>query len=170
MISATCRVERVSFRSVNRRGLPGYDPGLQRHHILPRQLLSRRCFGRMFEAIGTNSVSFDDFRTNGMLLPAKEDTAVRFGLPLHRGPHRAYNQMVIERVGEIEGAWSRTHLDCPQRALLEALDDLSRLQRKLRDRLYEEPGRLILNSNDPLGYGFDFTELDAMAETLYSAR
>ncbi len=169
MFVASARATRIPFRSVNRRGHPGYDPGLQRHHILPRQLLSRRCFGRMFDSIGRNSVGFDDFRANGMLLPAKEDIAVRFGLPLHRGPHREYNQMVIERVGEIEGAWSRRYRVCPKKALLEALDDLSHLQRKLRDRLYEEPGRLILNSNDPLGYGFDFTELDAMAETLYGA-
>lgn len=62
----------IAFRAVNRRGAPGYDPSLQRHHLLPRQLLSRRCFGRMFALIGRERVGFDDFRTNGLLLPANE--------------------------------------------------------------------------------------------------
>lgn len=170
MLQVRSRNQRIPFRSVNNRGQPGYDPGLQRHHILPRQLLSRRCFGRMFDSLDKRRVGFDDFRANGMLLPAEEDAAVRFGLPLHRGPHRDYNEMVIERVGQIEETWSKASRDAPQTALLDALDDLSRLQNSLRNRLYEEPGRLILNTKDPLGYGFDFTELDAMAELLYRSQ
>lgn len=52
----------IAFRSVNRRGAPGYDPSLQRHHLLPRQLLSRRCFGPLFERIGRERVGFDEDR------------------------------------------------------------------------------------------------------------
>lgn len=91
--------ERLAFRAVNRRGAPGYQPGLQRHHLLPCQLLSKSCFGGMFDAIGRGRIGFDDFRRNGMLLPAREDAALRMALPLHRGPHRDYNAMVMERVG-----------------------------------------------------------------------
>jgi len=96
----------IPFRAVNLRGMPGYDPDLQRHHLLPRQLLTTRSFSRMLETIGTYRVGFDDFRANGMLLPTCEDSALRLRLPLHRGPHRHYNEMVIERVGQIERDWT----------------------------------------------------------------
>lgn len=44
------------------------------------------------------------------------------------------------------------------------------LQRALRRRLLE-PGyrRILLNRSDPLGSGVDFSELDAMADALWSA-
>jgi hypothetical protein len=77
----------IAFRAVNRRDAPGYDPSLQRHHLLPRQLLSRRCFGPMFDVIGREQSRFDDFRANGLLLPATEQATLRTGMPLHRGPH-----------------------------------------------------------------------------------
>lgn len=75
----------IAFRSVNARRRAGYDPGLQRHHLLPRQLLSQRCFGRMFAEVGRTRVGFDDFRRNGLLLPATESASVRTGMPLQRG-------------------------------------------------------------------------------------
>lgn len=75
----------LPFRAVNCRGKPGYDPALQRHHLLPRQLLSKRCFGRMFDSIGVRRIGFDDFRANGLLLPATESSALKMGMPLHRG-------------------------------------------------------------------------------------
>ena len=96
----------IAFRSVNVPGAPGYDPGLQRHHLLPRQLLSQRWFGAMFGAVGRAQVGFDDFRRNGLLLPATETASIRTGMPLHRGPHRRYNEVVIARVGRIEANWS----------------------------------------------------------------
>lgn len=68
---------RLSFRAVNRRGEPGYDAALQRHHILPRQLLAARCFAPLFAATGRERVGFDDFRRNGMLLPARSEAALR---------------------------------------------------------------------------------------------
>lgn len=167
MVVSSVRARRISFRSVNVRGQSGYDPGLQRHHILPRQLLSKRCFARFFSAVGRKRVGFDDFRRNGLLLPAREDAALRVGLPLHRGPHRDYNAMVIERVGQIEVSWSGQVARDPDEALREALMRMELLQRALRQRLLQDTRRLRLNRHDPLGTGFDFTELDAMAETLY---
>lgn len=43
------------------------------------------------------------------------------------------------------------------------------LQSALRRRLLSERRRMILNRKDPLGTGFDFTELDAMAEALWQS-
>lgn len=159
----------IPFRAVNRRGRFGYDPGLQRHHLLPRQLLSRNCFGRLFRTIERRRVGFDDFRSNGLLLPASEEGSLRTGMPLHRGPHRRYNELVIERVGRIEESWSRSRCIDPDIVNAEAAERLILLQSALRRRLLNERRRLVLNRKDPLGTGFDFTELDAMAEVLWAA-
>ena len=166
--SQRCRAA-IPFRQVNRRGSPDHDPGLQRHHILPRQILGRRCFGSMFDEIGRSSVGFDDFRANGLLLPATTEATYRTGMPLHRGPHRQYNELVIERVGRVEDQWSQTRLTDPERALVEALLRLRLLQSALRRMLLSARRRLLLNRKDPLGTGFDFTALDAMAEALWNA-
>jgi hypothetical protein len=160
--------DRLSFRAVNRRGEADHDPGLQRHHLLPRQLLGRRCFGVLFDNIGRERIGFDDFRSNGLLLPASDIAALRIGLPLHRGPHRTYNAMVIERVGQIEQGWSALRLKAPEIALGDASMRLALLQRALRRRLLDPlRHRLSLNRHDPLGHARDFAEIDAMAEALW---
>ncbi|MFN3864601.1 MAG: AHH domain-containing protein [Erythrobacter sp.] len=160
----------IAFRSVNRRGMPGYDPSLQRHHLLPRELLSRRCFGPLFDQLGREQMGFDDFRANGLLLPASEEATMRTGMPMHRGPHQRYNEVVIARVGRIEEDWSRLRLQNPEAALAEALMRLKLLQNALRRQLLAERRRIVLSRKDPLGTGFDFTELDAMAEALWAAQ
>ncbi len=160
----------LSFRAVNRRSAPDYDPGLQRHHLLPRQLLGKRCFGALFDTIGRERIGFDDFRSNGLLLPGSDSAAIRIGLPLHRGPHRDYSAMVIERVGQVEGGWSALRLKAPEVALDHALMRLGLLQRALRRRLLDPVRRrLSLSRHDPLGKAADFAELDAMAEALWGA-
>lgn len=123
----------------------------------------------MFAEIGRVPVGFDDFRANGLLLPATDEATVRTGMPLHRGPHRHYNELVIERVGRVEERWSHARQSDPEAALFEALLRLRLLQTALRRRLLSERRRMILNRKDPLGTGFDFTELDAMAEALWQA-
>lgn len=166
-MSATRRIA-LPFRAVNRKGFPGYDPALQRHHLLPCQLLSRASFGRLFAAVLAERAGFHDFRRNGLLLPARGAAAKRMGLPLHRGPHRHYNAVVIERVGQIEKRWTAAAPARPDSAGEEALFRLRLLQSALRRRLLDPPGsRMILNRHDPIGTGFDFAELDAMAERLW---
>ncbi len=123
----------------------------------------------MFDAIGRPQVGFEDFRANGLLLPTTDAATRRTGMPMHRGPHRQYNQLVIERVGRIETRWAEARKSDPDGALIEALMRLRLLQSALRRRLLSERRRMILNRKDPLGTGFDFTELDAMAQTLWDA-
>ena len=161
--------QRMSFRSVNRAGTPGFDSGLQRHHLLPRQLLTSRAFTPMLDALGRAHVDFEDFRRNGLLLPANDRAVLKIGLPLHRGPHRDYNAMVIERVGQIEAVWSATRPKAPEIALAVAYERLELLQRALRRRLLDQQRRLRLNRKDPLGSGYDFSELDKMAALLWPA-
>ena len=161
---------RLPFTAVNRNGFPGFDPGLQRHHLLPCALLSRACFSQMLEAIGRERLGFDDFRRNGLLLPASDAAAMRMGLPLHRGPHPFYNALVMERVGQVEAGWAMRRRLQPEAAITEAQMRLGLLQRALHRRLLDTVRkRLTLNRRDPLARGIDFTELDAMAEALWPA-
>ncbi len=122
----------------------------------------------MLETVGTERIGFDDFRSNGLLLPANDTAALRIGLPLHRGPHRTYNELVIERVGQIEAGWSAQRHRAPEAALLVAMQRLELLQRAMRRRLLDQQRRrFALNRHDPLGNGVDFAELDAMADQLW---
>ena len=143
---------------------------MQRHHLLPRQLLHMAAFADFLGSVGRQAIGFEDFRRNGLLLPARDCAVVRLGLPLHRGPHRNYNDMVIERVGQIEAQWQRARRKHADRAGEDVLYQLALLQKALRRRLLRPAGQhLRLNSNDPLGSGFDYRELDAMAERLWQA-
>ena len=164
------RRPRLPFRSVNCVGQPGYQPGMQRHHLLPRQLLARACFGKLLAEIGADHVGFDDFRRNGLLLPATGSSAVRLRLPLHRGPHGSYNEMVAQRIGCIEREWSRQRPRAPASSAAEALMRLRLLQQALRRRLLAvDRPPVRLNSAQPLGSGLDFTQLDSLADTLWAA-
>lgn len=120
--------KRLPFHSVNRRGCFGYCKDMQRHHLLPRQLLKADYFDRLFLSLGQRQIGFDDFRTNGLLLPATATAALSSGLPLHRGPHRLYNELVAQRVGRIEAGWNRAHLRTPLIAREEALMRVQLLQ------------------------------------------
>jgi hypothetical protein len=161
------RRPRLPFRNVNRRDEASYQPGMQRHHLLPRELLAARGLRPMLECVGRERLPFEDFRSNGLLLPATENAAIFVGLPLHRGPHRDYNAMVLDRVGAIESGWAERRLRRPEDALDEAVMRLVLLQGALRRRLLMERRRLRLNRGDPLGSGRDFAELDALAELLW---
>ncbi len=162
-------VSYLPFRQVNHCGLPGYDPGLQRHHLIPRQALRHQGLARIFAALGKRRIGFNDFRRNGLLLPARDEAAARLSLPLHRGPHRTYNEMVIERLGGIEGRWSAHRRRSAESADRVALRQFARLQRQLVVRLLDERKPLRLHRNCRLGTGHDFALLDAMAEQLWQA-
>ncbi|WDF71222.1 AHH domain-containing protein [Novosphingobium sp. KACC 22771] len=158
----------LPFRAVNQSDSADYDPALQRHHILPKQLLSQRCFGPMFDTIGRDQVGFDDFRSNGLLLPARDSAAIKMSLPMHRGPHRDYNALVMERVGQVEARWSGIRRKAPEVAMVEAVQRLTLLQKALRRRLLRPQTRpMMLNRYDPMQRHLDFTELDAMVDMLW---
>ncbi|MCW1403127.1 AHH domain-containing protein [Novosphingobium sp. MW5] len=158
----------LPFRAVNRQGSSDYNSALQRHHLLPLQLLSMRSFLRFFESIGLDNIGFDDFRRNGLLLPCSDATATMMALPMHRGPHHRYNAMAIERVARIEQDWRNRgrSLDAGE----EALFRLALLQGALRRRLLDpRRGPIPLNRNDPALRTPDFSDLDAMADMLWGA-
>ncbi len=123
----------------------------------------------MLAAIGRERLHFEDFRANGLLLPACDRAAIVLGLPLHRGPHRAYNALVSERVGQIESDWAARRGHAPDAALRDALARLELLQRALRRRLLDQRRRVTLNRRDPSRIAADFAEIDKMAAQLWGA-
>ncbi|KLE33608.1 hypothetical protein AAW01_01860 [Aurantiacibacter gangjinensis] len=143
---------------------------MQRHHLLPLQLLRNHALGRMIETIGRERIGIDDFRRNGLLLPATEASAFRTAPPLHRGPHRAYNALVSQRAGQIEADFKRERRKSLDRAASHAIMRLALLQSALRRRLLVSArNRLFLSRKDPFRSELDFAELDAMAEQLWAA-
>lgn len=143
---------------------------MQRHHLLPRNLQTDRRLSALFDALGRGRVSLDDFRSNGLLLPALEQAAMVLGLPLHRGPHPRYNEVVAERFGQIEASWQNNRGRDPEQALRDVVMRMRLLQAALRRTLLQPaaPPRLRLNLRDPVGQGVDFAELDAMADAIWA--
>lgn len=157
---------KLPFGSVNVPGKPGYSPNLQRHHLVPRQVLLLAGLSPFVSQLGVDRLGIHDFRRNGQMLPASEDVALRIGLPLHRGPHRAYNELVLERVGQIEADWSRNRQKGAEADYV-ALMRFDLLQRALRRRFLDPRNwsRVPLNTRDP---ALDFSHLDEMADLFWS--
>jgi len=92
------------------------------------------------------------------------------GLPLHRGPHRRYSEMVLERVGQIEAGWAHGRGLDAERAAIQAGMRLDLLRRALRRYLLDpHRARVKLNRRDPRDGGESFAALDAMADALWGA-
>ena len=143
---------------------------MQRHHLLPCQVMKRPVFAKLVDAIGGDRIGFDDFRRNGLLLPSTEDRARRTLLPLHRGPHRIYNEAVASRIGQREADWQARRRRSDLSASLTALMRPNLLQKALRRRLLAPDRKPVcLNLRDPLASGLDFSELDALADSLWAA-
>lgn len=157
---------KLPFGSVNVPGKPGYAPKLQRHHLVPRQILHVAALTPFVSQLGVERLGIHDFRRNGQLLPGCEKVAQRIGLPLHRGPHRAYNELVIERIGQIEADWSRDRRKGAEADYV-ALMRFDLLQRALRRRFLDPRtwSRVPLNTRDP---ALDFSHLDEMTDLFWS--
>ena len=92
---------------------------------------------------------------------------MRLGMPLHRGPHREYNEMVIEKVGRIEQFWSRRPSWSEDARHIDALARLARLQDRLRLNLLDQRRAPHLSNKDPRRSAPDFAHLDGLAENLW---
>jgi len=127
-------------------------------------------FARLFAELGIAGLGYDDFRRNGLLLPANAAAARRLARPLHCGPHRRYNAVVIERMGGIERDWASERLGDPATASAGAQFRIGLLQRALYRRLLTpDHGRLALNRHDPRLDPAIFADLDDLAEQLWGA-
>ena len=155
---------------VNKSGSSGYISGFQKHHILPLALERKHDLQDLAERGCKHQIDLRDFRSNGVLLPATEDQSQRTGLPLHRGPHPAYSEMVETRLASIQTRWQSAKRSSPISAQSDRLLRVDLLLKALRKKLMTRAaGRTLLNKKCPLGAGKDFTELDDMADSLWSS-
>lgn len=157
----------IAFCRVNRRGQPDYKPERQRHHILPMVLHRRKQFRQFLLDLASVGFKFDDFSTNGLLLPNTETEALRWGLPLHRGPHHRYNALILMRAENIRSAYARSRrrfwdrLDCLQRLRL--------LQNAVRRALLGSSAFPVsLHQRDPMRSSLNFGTIDEMIEKAWA--
>jgi hypothetical protein len=145
-------------------------PAAQQPQVIPTPeiITAKPTIGAALANLRRTTRSALSFRANGLLLPASDSAAIRIGLPLHRGPHRDYNNLVMERVGQVEQRWSTLRAKAPEIALDEAVARITLLQRALRRRLLNPLRKpLRLNRHDPIGQNVNFAEIDAMVDMLW---
>jgi A nuclease family of the HNH/ENDO VII superfamily with conserved AHH len=135
-----------SFREM---GMKCRVEGFHRHHIIPINVIARPAFSILFGNLRAIGFDPDDFATNGMHLPCTEQMAAIFDLPMHRGSHPTYNEIVSERVAIIA-----------QLGVGEAYVEIRRLQKLLRKGVRR---RDMLTPRDTFGAQIDFRTLEAEA-------
>jgi A nuclease family of the HNH/ENDO VII superfamily with conserved AHH len=155
----------IRFSQINRLNKAGYNPNYQRHHLIPKQAGGESELTRVFQALGDQGFSLEDFEHNGILLPCCEKESMRTGRPLHRGPHPRYNEIVIERLLVIAKLGNR--FDGFEQMLEFIQFRLSLLQSSLRLGLSKRRfGKLHLNLRDPLRSMGGFDQMDLRIEQL----
>lgn len=158
----------ITFRRVNRRGHPNYAPLCQRHHLLPVALLARKQFRQFFADLVPAGFHFDDFATNGVLLPKIEAEALRLRLPLHRGPHPRYNALILWRVERIRADYVRSPSGLIDRIV--TVQRLRLLQNTIRRSLMAAAVLfpVTLHRRDPMRSVADFGTIDEMIERVWT--
>lgn len=158
----------IRFHNVNRPNSLGYDSSYQRHHLIPLQAASISRLSNSFDAMKLPRLSYDDFDTNGVLLPCDEIVALRTGQPLHRGPHPKYNELVLERLYLIMGLSSKI-VDITKRRSFFRMR-ISLLQSALRHGLLQDGfKKLCLNNRDPIRSTRSFDDIDSRIDLLFTS-
>ena len=144
---------RVSFRDIRSR----YPiRGFHCHHLVPIEIVERRVFSTFFGMIRATGFDPDDFLTNGMHLPSTEQQACAFDLPLHRGGHPRYNELVAERISQLTRCGP-----------VDALRGIYGLQQSQRQGLRYAPQKFAKRATRKPGADTDFRRLDAEVEMLW---
>jgi A nuclease family of the HNH/ENDO VII superfamily with conserved AHH len=126
------------------------------HHVIPIAVVEHRALARTFGRARSSGFDPQDFATNGMHLPTTEEQSLIFGLPMHRGPHRRYNDIVAFQIS----LWSKLPPD-------EVLAQIHGLQNSLKRGLRRGP--ISITSGAEMGVGLfeGFLKLDAAIERLF---
>lgn len=98
----------------------------------------------------------NDFTTNGTHLPCTEKQAATFGLPLHRGGHPKYNEMVADLVAPLAKVDRHN-----------ALIGLRQVQHRLRTALRPALPLATRRRRGPFPPETDFHRLDAAIGILW---
>lgn len=139
----------------------------QSHHLIPVGVFSRVAFASDFGRLRGDGFDVSSFMQNGMFLPSTEAAAMRSRMPLHRGPHRRYNDLVAHRVAAILKDMNAGR-PCAG-ACRDAVQRLQILTAALRTALYRRAPFMALNQRDPFATHVDFSDLDAVCDILWSA-
>lgn len=144
------------------------EPGHQRHHLIPVALLQRPQMAAMFGALIGEGFALHRFDLNGLVLPGNERLARLSGHALHRGPHRAYSDVVAARVEQIRAGHALQAARDPVAARRVAAMRLRLLQDTLRRALTDRHGAAFwLNRRDPMRLFADRPYLDDAIEHLF---
>jgi hypothetical protein len=139
----------------------------QSHHLIPVGVFSRKAFEFSFESLRGDGFDVRNFVHNGIFLPSTEAAAIGARMPLHRGPHRHYNDLVACRVASILSDMDATRGRAAARR--DAADRLTILAGALRSTLRRRKAFLSLNQRDPFASHVDFSDLDAACDLLWLA-
>ena len=151
-----------------RRGAVPAGAEHQRHHLIPVALLARPQMAAMFDALAAEDFALHRFALNGLLLPGSERQAMLSGHALHRGPHRAYSDVVAARVEQIRAHFAAEAARDPRAARRTAAMRLRLLQDTLRRSLTDRHGLTFrLNRRDPMRLFLDRPYLDTAIERLF---
>ncbi len=142
--------------------------GYQRHHLIPVALLQRPQMATMFEHLASEGFALHRFDLNGLVLPGNERLAGLSGHALHRGPHRAYSDVVAARVEQIRAYHALQAMREPVAAGGVAASRLRLLQTVLRRALTDRHGMTFrLNRRDPMRLFADRPYLDEAIGRLF---
>lgn len=139
--------------------------GWHRHHLLPRDIENYPDLASFIASSTGNLASLGNFDVNGMFLPAVEQLAARERLPLHRGPHRHYNEYVIAMLEGIRKSASSRKLPPSQgQRAIRWLQATLRLALKASARNAD----VALSSRDPFGPAAILLALDNETDALFA--
>jgi A nuclease family of the HNH/ENDO VII superfamily with conserved AHH len=130
--------------------------GFQRHHVIPVNIIGGRVFAGLFALVVQLGFNPQSFVANGLLLPATEHMAVRTGLPLHRGPHKQYDNLVAEGLDIIWQEMLRGRVTDHITILRLLSEFIGHIRRSLQ---YD--GAFLLNRHDPRHQHSPLAKLDS---------
>lgn len=138
--------------------------GWHRHHLLPRHIENYPDLASFICRFSGEVTCLGNFDANGMFLPALEHLAIRERLPLHRGPHRHYNDVVIAVLDRIRK--SAGSCDLP---VSEGQRVIRRLQGTLRLalKISAQNADVALSSREPFGPAVALLALDRETDALF---
>ena len=154
------------MRSFYLSSLNEWQNGFQRHHIIPVAVLNDRVLRRKFKRLERFGFAPRNFTINGILLPCTEEAARQFKMPMHRGPHKYYNDLVYECVGLIFKPFD--FLNAPDRELRYVAAEIAKLQATLKALLRQNNVHLRLSNQDPAKRDVINDHLDMAAAILAS--
>jgi A nuclease family of the HNH/ENDO VII superfamily with conserved AHH len=139
----------------------------QLHHLLPVSVFGHSHFSKSFKILESDGFDPRYYSLNGLALPATERAASFWKMPMHRGPHRRYNELVAARVAHILSELERSN--CSHHARSEAIGRLNLLICALRRILSGDRPFILLSSRDPINSTAHFCNIDAACDRLWVA-